>query len=423
MINWLKNRKTPMVDFTVENVALLLEKLGNPQDKIKTIHITGTNGKGSLVAFLESSMVNNGYTVGTFTSPFLTNINESIKINGENISDKAYDEILKIIYPIVCQMDKIDKYATGFEIQVACAFLYFYRKNVDLAIIEVGMGGRFDATNVMKKPLLSAFTSISLDHTNLLGKNLKEIAWQKGGIIKRNCPTFTYPQSKEAENELKIIAKEMHSQVSSFSFDQVKIIREDMDGNEFSFRTYKNVKTDLIGHHQIYNATLALVILTYLKNIFSLDDDKIKSGIQKAKNPGRLEIISKDPLILIDGSHNNESIDALLANLSKFKYDKLILGFSLLKDKDREGIIKKMAAVADEIVLTEIDSDRKSSVDDLYNLFKSFSHKKIYKFTNREEAVHKTLDLITGKNNLLLWCGSLYLMKDIRRILLEKTAK
>lgn len=161
-IKWLIERKTPMVDFTVENVAFLLEKLNKPQDRIKTIHISGTNGKGSLVFYLENALFLNNYKVGTFTSPYMTDINDSIEINGQKISNEDYENVLAKIYPIVLEMDKINKYVTGFEIQVAVAFLYFYEKKVDVAIIEVGMGGRFDATNVMKSPLLSAFTSISL---------------------------------------------------------------------------------------------------------------------------------------------------------------------------------------------------------------------------------------------------------------------
>ena len=415
-IKWLIERKTPMVDFTVENVAFLLEKLNKPQDRIKTIHISGTNGKGSLVFYLENALFLNNYKVGTFTSPYMTDINDSIEINGQKISNEDYENVLAKIYPIVLEMDKINKYVTGFEIQVAAAFLYFYEKKVDVAIIEVGMGGRFDATNVMKSPLLSAFTSISLDHANLLGKTLKEIAWNKGGIIKKSRPTFLYPQKEEVYKELKEIADENNSEIYKFDFSEINIINEDINGNEFSFREYKNVRTSLIGRHQAYNASLALSILSYLKNFFVLDDEKIRQGIYKTTNPARLEIISDKPLILMDGSHNEESINSLISNLDKFNYEKLILGFSILRDKEREKIIKKLAKYADTVVLTDIDSDRKSDINDLYNIFKSYTDKKIYMETDIEKAVNKTLKL-ASKKDLILWCGSLYLMKDIRHFL------
>lgn len=405
-----------MVDFTVENVAFLLEKLNKPQDRIKTIHISGTNGKGSLVFYLENAFFLNNYKVGTFTSPYMTDINDSIEINGQKISNEDYENVLAKIYPIVLEMDKINKYVTGFEIQVAAAFLYFYEKKVDVAIIEVGMGGRFDATNVMKSPLLSAFTSISLDHANLLGKTLKEIAWNKGGIIKKSRPTFLYPQKDEVYKELKEIADENNSEIYKFDFSEINIINEDINGNEFSFREYKNVRTSLIGRHQAYNASLALSILSYLKNFFVLDDEKIRQGIYKTTNPARLEIISDKPLILMDGSHNEESINSLISNLDKFNYEKLILGFSILRDKEREKIIKKLAKYADTVVLTDIDSDRKSDINDLYNIFKSYTDKKIYMETDIEKAVNKTLKL-ASKKDLILWCGSLYLMKDIRHFL------
>lgn len=415
-IKWLIERKTPMVDFTVENVAFLLEKLNKPQDRIKTIHISGTNGKGSLVFYLENALFLNNYKVGTFTSPYMTDINDSIEINGQKISNEDYENVLAKIYPIVLEMDEINKYVTGFEIQVAAAFLYFYEKKVDVAIIEVGMGGRFDATNVMKSPLLSAFTSISLDHANFLGKTLKEIAWNKGGIIKKSRPTFLYPQKEEVYKELKEIADGNNSEIYKFDFSEINIINEDINGNEFSFREYKNVRTSLIGRHQAYNASLALSILSYLKNFFVLDDEKIRQGIYKTTNPARLEIISDEPLILMDGSHNEESINFLISNLDKFNYEKLILGFSILRDKEREKIIKKLAKYADTVVLTEIDSDRKSDINDLYNIFKSYTDKKIYMETDIEKAVNKTLEL-SSKKDLILWCGSLYLMKDIRHFL------
>lgn len=415
-IKWLIERKTPMVDFTVENVAFLLEKLNKPQDRIKTIHISGTNGKGSLVFYLENALFLNNYKVGTFTSPYMTDINDSIEINGQKISNEDYENVLAKIYPIILEMDKINKYVTGFEIQVAAAFLYFYEKKVDVAIIEVGMGGRFDATNVMKSPLLSAFTSISLDHANLLGKTLKEIAWNKGGIIKKSRPTFLYPQKEEVYKELKEIADENNSEIYKFDFSEINIINEDINGNEFSFREYKNIKTSLIGRHQAYNASLALSILSYLKIFFVLDDEKIRQGIYKTTNPARLEIISDEPLILMDGSHNEESINSLISNLNKFNYEKLILGFSILRDKERAKIIKKLAKYADTVVLTDIDSDRKSDINDLYNIFKSYTDKKIYMETDIEKAVNKTLEL-ASKKDLILWCGSLYLMKDIRHFL------
>lgn len=415
-IKWLIERKTPMVDFTVENVAFLLEKLNKPQDRIKTIHISGTNGKGSLVFYLENALFLNTYKVGTFTSPYMTDINDSIEINGQKISNEDYENVLAKIYPIVLEMDKINKYVTGFEIQVAAAFLYFYEKKVDVAIIEVGMGGRFDATNVMKSPLLSVFTSISLDHANFLGKTLKEIAWNKGGIIKKSRPTFLYPQKEEVYKELKEIADGNNSEIYKFDFSEINIINEDINGNEFSFREYKNVRTSLIGRHQAYNASLALSILSYLKKFFVLDDEKIRQGIYKTTNPARLEIISDKPLILMDGSHNEESINSLISNLDKFNYEKLILGFSILRDKEREKIIKKLAKYADTVVLTDIDSDRKSDINDLYNIFKSYTDKKIYMETDIEKAVNKTLEL-SFKKDLILWCGSLYLMKDIRHFL------
>ncbi|WP_308534423.1 folylpolyglutamate synthase/dihydrofolate synthase family protein [uncultured Peptoniphilus sp.] len=420
-IDWLLNRETPMVDFSTENISLLLELLNRPQDKIKTLHVTGTNAKGSVVSFLKYAMAENSYRVGAFTSPFISNINECIEINEEKISDEDYEKILREIHPLVNRLDKEEKYVTGFEIQVACAFLYFYKKKVSLAIIEVGLGGRFDATNVMKKPLAAIFTPISYDHINILGKSLKEIAWNKGGIIKDGVPSFSYPQRDEAFNELVAICQEKNSNLVTFEMSDVKNLSSGIWGNSFDFMGFKNVKTSLIGNHQAYNASLALLILDYLKKYYKLDDEKIKSGIERAKNTGRLEIISRKPLILIDGAHNMEAIDALLENLKKFSYRNLILGFSILRDKDRENIIEKMVRISKKIVLTEIDSFRKSEISDLVDIFEKFSgdDSEIYKDLDVKKAFEKSLEL-AGDEDLILWCGSFYLIKEIRKFILEE---
>lgn len=418
-IQWLLNRETPMVDFSTENISLLLELLDRPQDKIKTLHVTGTNAKGSVVSFLKYAMAENSYRVGAFTSPFISNINECIEINEEKISDEDYEKILGEIHPLVNRLDKEEKYVTGFEIQVACGFLYFYKKKVSLAIIEVGLGGRFDATNVMKKPLAAIFTPISYDHINVLGKSLKEIAWNKGGIIKDGVPSFSYPQKDEAFNELAAICQEKNSNLVTFELDYVKNLSSGIWGNSFDFMDFKNVKTSLIGDHQAFNASLALLVLDYLKNFYKLDDEKIKVGIERAKNPGRLEIISRKPLILIDGAHNMEAIDTLLENLKKFSYNNLILGFSILRDKDRENIAQKMVRISKKIVLTEIDSFRKSELSDLVDIFEKFSgdDSEIYEDQNVKWAFEKSLEL-AGDEDLILWCGSFYLIKEIRRFVL-----
>lgn len=417
-VNWLENRNIPLGEFTLKNIKALLEIFNKPQDKLEIIHITGTNGKGSVASFIANALIENDYNVGKFTSPYITNIREEIEINGEEISEKDFSNIASEVRIKVEELDKKKIFVSGFEILTAISYIYFARKKVDFAVMEVGMGGRVDATNVMEKSI-PVFCHIALDHANILGDTLEKIAREKGGIIKENSTVFSYPQADEAREELKKISKEKSSTFNEFSLDEVKIISSNEFGNKFDFRDHKDVEISLIGEHQALNAALALIILDSLRDKYNLDEEKIKLGFIKAENIGRTECLSREPLIIVDGSHNLDSIEKIEESVKKFNYDKLILGFSLLKDKDHASILRKIENIADKIVLTEIDNERFTDLDSLEREFKSFSNKEIYAIRNRQEAVEKTLTL-AEEGDMVLWCGSLYLIKDIRKILLEK---
>jgi bifunctional protein folC len=418
LVDWLENRNIPLGEFTTDNIRTLLKFFQKPQDKLNIIHITGTNGKGSVASFISSSLKENDYKVGKFTSPYITNICEEIEINGEEISEKDFAKIAEEVKEKVELLDKKKIFVSGFEILTTIAYIYFVRKDVDFAIMEVGMGGRVDATNVMKKSI-PVFAHISLDHANILGDTVGKIAREKGGIIKENSNVFSYPQDQKAKEELQKICRKKNSIFNEFKENEIEILSSDEFGSKFNFRDYKNVEISLIGEHQIYNASLALMVLDSLKEKYNLNDEKIKLGIKKAKNLGRIECLSKNPLIVIDGSHNLDSIEKLVENIKKFKYNKLILGFSLLKDKDHLNILKKVENIADKIVLTEIDNERFTDVESLYSEFEKISDKEVFAIKNRGEAVKKTFE-IAEKGDLILWCGSLYLIKDIRKIILDE---
>lgn len=418
LVDWLENRNIPLGEFTTDNIRTLLKFFQKPQDKLNIIHITGTNGKGSVASFISSSLKENDYKVGKFTSPYITNICEEIEINGEEISEKDFAKIAEEVKEKVELLDKKKIFVSGFEILTTIAYIYFIRKDVDFAIMEVGMGGRVDATNVMKKSI-PVFAHISLDHANILGDTVGKIAREKGGIIKENSNVFSYPQDQKAKEELQKICRKKNSIFNEFKENEIEILSSDEFGSKFNFRDYKNVEISLIGEHQIYNASLALMVLDSLKEKYNLNDEKIKLGIKKAKNLGRIECLSKNPLIVIDGSHNLDSIEKLVENIKKFKYNKLILGFSLLKDKDHLNILKKVENIADKIVLTEIDNERFTDVESLYSEFEKISDKEVFAIKNRGEAVKKTFE-IAEKGDLILWCGSLYLIKDIRKIILDE---
>lgn len=417
-VAWLENRNIPLGEFTLDNIKALLEIFNKPQDKLKIVHITGTNGKGSVASFITGALIENNYSVGKFTSPYITNIREEIEVNREVISEEDFAKLASEVRKEVEELDKKEIFVSGFEILTSIAYIYFARKSLDFAVMEVGMGGRVDATNVMEKSI-PVFCHIALDHANILGDSLEKIAREKGGIIKENSHVFSYPQAEEAKKELMKISKEKSSCFSDFDFDEVEIISSNEYGNKFNFRTYKDVEISLIGDHQAYNAALALMVLEYLRKDYKLDKDKIKEGLKRAENIGRTECLSRDPLIVVDGSHNLDSIEGIEKSVKKFTYNKLILGFSLLKDKDHKHILEKIERLADKIVLTEIDNDRFTDIASLEKEFKEISDKEIFAIKDRKEAVEKTLEL-AAEGDMILWCGSLYLIKDIRKIILEK---
>lgn len=391
-------------------IKALLNELDNPQDKIKVIHIAGTNGKGSTANFIANTL-SQKLKCGLFTSPYMVEINEEVKINGKPISDEEFFSYIEMLKPICEKLDNINLKNTYFEVMTALMFKYFYDKKVDVCVVETGLGGTLDSTNVVKKPLASLITTISMDHTNILGNTIEEIAQNKAGIIKENVPVFIYPQNESALNVILKKAKEKNSKVYDFKFSEIKIKNQGTDFNEFDFRGYKNIKTSLIGKVQIYNACNALNLLDYFKEEFDLDEDIIKKGIYESTNIGRLQIISKSPRVLIDGSHNKESIDALLSSLKLFEYDKLIVGFSILKDKDYDYIIEKISSIADEIVITSVDNPRAFELENLEKIVKEkFSNVK--KIKDRKEAYEYTKSKAKA-NDLVLWCGSLYLVGEI----------
>lgn len=391
-------------------IKALLNELGNPQDKIKVIHIAGTNGKGSTANYIANTLAKTS-KCGLFTSPYMVEINEEVQINGKAISDEEFFSYIDLIRPICEKLDVRGLKNTYFEVMTALMYKYFYDKKVDVCVVETGLGGRLDSTNIVKKPLATIITTISMDHTNILGNTIEEIAWNKAGIIKENVPVFIYPQVKGAFDVILKETNEKNSKIYKFDFDEIKIKTHNDNYNEFDFRNYKNIKTSLIGKVQIYNACNAINFLDYFKEEFFLYENIIKEGILESKNSGRMELISKNPKVLIDGSHNKESIDALIKSLKLFKYNRLIVGFSVLKDKDYDYIIENLSSIADEMIVTKVDNPRAFDLGKLEKIVGA-------KFTNVKaiddiKNAYEYTKQIAKENDLVLWCGSLYLIGEI----------
>jgi len=423
-INYINDKNKYGSRLGLERISKLLELLGSPHMDLKHIHIAGTNGKGSTASYIVTILKEGGYKVGLFTSPYLERFNERISINGEDIPD---DRLVEITERVKNSIDIMLKegydHPTTFEIVTAIGFVYFKEENVDYVVLEVGLGGRLDSTNVIKDSLISVITTIDYDHMDVLGDTLGKIAYEKAGIIKDRGLVLTYPQDKDALNTIKEVSKKRGATLEICPMENVEILKLDEYGGVFNYKyngkEYNNIEIRLIGKHQIYNATLALTAVIMLKErgILEISEEAIKRGLKNTRWPGRMEVLKRNPLFIIDGAHNIQGIKVLAENLNRFNYKRLILGIGILKDKEVEPMVKALVDKADEVVVTEANIYRKMDATDLEKIVNKYNpHTHVQ--DNIKEAVSKAYEL-AGKEDLILFTGSLYLIGDIRKIVLE----
>lgn len=379
------------IELGLSRVYSLLARLGNPHLKLPpTIHIAGTNGKGSTLSFLRAIFLEAGLKIHTYTSPHLVNFNERIVLSGTEISDNFLNEILAECKKAAEQKPEIT--VTYFEGITVAAFLAFSRIKADVLLLETGMGGRLDATNVLPEVLCSIITPIAFDHEEFLGKTLKKIAFEKAGIIKKNCPLVIAKQKESAFKVIKEQAQKMNCE----------IVRSDK---------IKKQKLGLLGEYQKINAATAVAAVKSQKK-FQISEEQIKKGLEKAFWPARLQKIlsgkffSKNYELYLDGSHNLQGATTIGNFLSKAKNKKIIVIFSMLKDKNCEGFLKKISNKIDELIALEIPNEPKSrKAEEIYEIAKILKIKST-KATNLEDAFNKIKD---RKNTLVIVCGSLYL--------------
>lgn len=403
------------------SISKLMDILGNPQDELKIIHVAGTNGKGSTSSYLASCLKAAGYDVGLFTSPYLERFNERIKINGIDIVDDSLTRLTLRVKEACDQMVESGyEHPTTFEIITALAFLYFKEEGVDYVVLEVGLGGRFDATNVIKNSLAAVITTIDYDHMKELGDSLAKIAYEKAGIIKENGIVVSYEQAEEAAQVIRQVSEENKAKLFISKKDRVEILDITDKGNVFNYsfrdQAFENIRTSMIGEHQIYNAALAITTLLVLRDegLIQISNEHIYEGIFNSRWNGRLEVLNRDPIFLIDGAHNGQGIKQLVKSLKIFNYNRLILGLGILKDKDVDQMIDILAPFADVIVVTEVKMPRKLDAEKLANKLNKYN-KEIYIHRDIREAVEKAISL-AREDDLILFGGSLYLIGDVRTI-------
>lgn len=435
----------------LDNIVNLMNKLGNVQDRLKVVHIAGTNGKGSTSAYITQILIEAGYTVGRYTSPAVFDYMEMFTINNINISEDEYAVNMTIIKKAIDEMEAEHMtLPTPFEIETALAYLYFYRNKCDIAIIETGMGGRLDATNIVKSPLVSVLTSISKDHSRFLGETLEEITFNKAGIIKKNCPVVSAIQCDEAAKVIKeeaiknnsklIVCNELQNvrfnndktygrYVGSIAFNNIldntdekvlnKINRKyeenEIKNNEF------NVETSMLGTFQIHNIPTAIETILALKSEgFFIYKENIENGIKNASISGRCERINDTPAIYIDGGHNPGAAFNLKNTLEMyFTNRKLVYIIGVLADKDYDTVLSVTGGLANHIItVTPPDNARALDGRELLKTVLKYNTSAEYA-DDLEKAVNRGIEC-AGDDGVLFVFGSLSYLGRIKKIVRSK---
>lgn len=407
----------------LDNIVNLMNKLGNVQDRLKVVHIAGTNGKGSTSAYITQILIEAGYTVGRYTSPAVFDYMEMFTINNINISEDEYAVNMTIIKKAIDEMEAEHMtLPTPFEIETALAYLYFYRNKCDIAIIETGMGGRLDATNIVKSPLVSVLTSISKDHSRFLGETLEEITFNKAGIIKKNCPVVSAIQCDEAAKVIKEEAIKNNSKlIVCNELQNVRFNNDKTYGRYVGISNEFNVETSMLGTFQIHNIPTAIETILALKSEgFFIYKENIENGIKNASISGRCERINGTPAIYIDGGHNPGAAFNLKNTLEMyFTNRKLVYIIGVLADKDYDTVLSVTGGLANHII-TVTPPDNARSLDGRELLKTALKYNTSAEYADDlEKAVNRGIEC-AGDDGVLFVFGSLSYLGRIKEIVRSK---
>lgn len=395
----------------LERIKELCEKLGNPQNSLKFIHVAGTNGKGSFCSMLHSILKECGYKVGLFTSPYIKFFNERIAINGSPISNEDLTEITSQIKPIA---DAMTDKPTEFELITAIGFEYFKKQNCDVVILECGLGGRLDSTNIIENSILSVITGIAFDHTAILGNTIPKIASEKSGIIKENIPVLWCGNDNEAKSVILNEATLKNAPFYVADRTTLNVKKQTLDGTFFDFGSYNDLKINLLGTYQIENATNVLNAISILKNQgYNITENAIKNGLNNAKWHARFEIISHNPLIIFDGGHNPQGVCEAVKSIKQyFGNEKLNIITGVMADKDYNYIASKISEVASKVFCLTPDNPRALNAKDYAKVFNDLGIEASYHIAVNEAVECAKNDAL--KNNKSILClGSLYMYSEV----------
>jgi len=432
-MNWLEGLQKFGIKPGLERMEWMLEKLGHPERRLKFVHIAGTNGKGSTVAFLTSVLREAGYEIGTYTSPAMGKVTNRIQWNGKDIPDDQFAHFIEKLMPFAEELERTEwGPLTEFETTTLIAILYFAEGVFpDLVIWETGLGGLNDCTNVIV-PIVSAITNIGFDHTQILGETKREIALQKAGIIKNGFPVVTTEEDPEALEVIEATATRKKSPVYILNKD-FRIERKSTDPNKqmeildffCPYTDYQDLQISLLGEHQVKNAGLAIMILVIMREFYAVyfEPEDLVQGLKKAVWPGRFEMIKEDPLLILDGAHNLEGIEALSKVLrERFAHQKPRLLFAALEDKDVQGMIQRLSMEVSQVIVTKAGHPRAAEIENIVMWFRDANPQlEILPIADWRTALSAWQSEAT-KGDILLATGSLYFISDLRKELGGKQA-
>ena len=400
--------------FGLDRVLTLLEKMGNPEKKLKYVHIAGTNGKGSTASMTASILQKAGYRTGLYTSPYIYRFHERIQINGQQISDEDLVEITEYVKPLA---DSMEQSPTEFELVCAIAFEYFVRKQCDIVVLEVGLGGDYDATNVIECPEVAVITNIGLDHTDVLGNTLEEIAKTKAGIFKEGGDAVIYRGLPSVEQVFEDVCREKHISLKKADFDGLRLKAHSLDGQVFDCGDRKDLVLPLLGDHQLHNASVVLsVVDTLIEKGWNISEENIRDGLRDVSWPGRFDIVSREPLFIIDGGHNPQCIEALVKNIEDYLTGRKVIALTgVLEDKDYGDMYQPVMPLVDSFVCITPPNPRKLEAAELAAHLRGAGAQATACETIKEGVALALRE--AGETGVVLCFGSLYTIGAIREAL------
>ena len=399
----------------------LLAKMGNPEKKLRFVHIAGTNGKGSTAAMLAAILRQAGYVTGLYTSPYIIKFHERMQVNGEMISDEELCAITEYIRPLA---ESMTESPTEFELVTCIAMEYFVRRGCQIVVMEVGMGGELDSTNVIAAPEVSVICNIGLDHTEVLGDTLEKIASAKAGIIKPGCPAVIYRAAPSVEAVFEEKCRAVGSELHKADFDAIRLHTHDLTGQVFDFGRFQDLHLPLLGEHQLKNAAVVLTTADVLKaRGWAITDENIRQGLATVRWPGRFELLRKDPLFIVDGGHNPQCIEALVQNIRQYLAGRpLTVLTGVLADKDYHCMYADVARqFAARFVTVTPPNPRALDAQALAEYLRQFG-KPVTACTSVDAGVREAIRQ-AGPDGVVLAYGSLYMVGDIEAAVLSVSKK